>query len=149
MTDPTGIVTDYTYDGATGELDLSQGIELLEVPARGATRAQGDSHLYGDPHYWTDPENAKRMATAIAEKLSMLDPAHEADYRRNLQTFLARFDQKIPEWRSQLAPYQGRELVGDHRAWPYLMRFLGLTMERYLEPKPGIPPTPKQLEFLQ
>lgn len=137
------------FPGATGELDLSQGIELLEVPGRAATRAQGDIHLYGNPHYWTDPENAKRMATTIAEKLSTLDPAHEADYRRNLQAFLARVDQKIPEWRSQLAPYQGRELVGDHRAWPYLMRFLGLKMEQHLEPKPGIPPTPKQLGFLQ
>ena len=44
--------------------------------------------------------------------------------------------------------YQGRELVGDHRAWPYLMRFLGLRIEQHLEPTPGIPPTPKQVELI-
>ncbi|MBI2104532.1 MAG: zinc ABC transporter substrate-binding protein [Candidatus Omnitrophica bacterium] len=137
------------FPGGPGELDLSQGLELLEVPGRGASRAQGDLHLYGNPHYWHDPENAKRMATAIAEKLSALDPEHAGDYRRNLQAFLARLDQKIPEWQSRLAPYRGRELVGDHRAWPYLMRFLGLQMEQHLEPKPGIPPTPRQIEFLE
>jgi zinc/manganese transport system substrate-binding protein len=137
------------FPGAPGELDLSQGIELLEMPGRAATRAQGDIHLYGNPHYWMDPENAKHMARAIAEKLTALDPAHEADYRRNLRAFLARLDQHIPEWRRRLAPFQGQELVGDHRAWPFLMRFLGLRMEHHLEPKPGIPPTPRQLEFLQ
>ena len=137
------------FPGGPGELDLSQGIELLEVPSRAATRDQGDIHLYGNPHYWTDPEHAKQMASAIAEKLTVLDPAHEADYRRNLQAFLERLDQNIPEWRSRLAPYQGRELVGDHRAWPYLMRFLGLRMEQHLEPKPGIPPTPQQVQFIE
>ena len=29
------------------------------------------------------------------------------------------------------------------------MRFAGLTMTQFLEPKPGIPPTPRQLEFLE
>lgn len=52
-------------------------------------------------------------------------------------------------WRQQMAPHQGRELIGDHRAWPYLMRFLGLVMEHHLEPKPGIPPTPRQIELLE
>ena len=30
----------------------------------------------------------------------------------------------------------------------YLTRFLGLTMDRFFEPKPGVPPGPKQLKFL-
>ena len=29
------------------------------------------------------------------------------------------------------------------------MTFLGLKMEQHLEPKPGIPPTPKQVAFLE
>jgi ABC-type Zn uptake system ZnuABC Zn-binding protein ZnuA len=29
------------------------------------------------------------------------------------------------------------------------MRFLGLRVEQFLEPKPGIPPTPRQVEFLE
>lgn len=137
------------FSGGPRELDLSQGIALLEVPSRAATRAEGDIHLYGNPHYWLHPANAKTMAQAIAEKLSTLDPDHAQDYQQNLQAFLARLDEKIPAWQAALAPYQGRELVGDHRAWPYLMAFLGLKMEQHLEPKPGIPPTPKQVAFLE
>jgi ABC-type Zn uptake system ZnuABC Zn-binding protein ZnuA len=128
---------------------MSHGVELLEVPSRASTRAEGDIHLYGNPHYWLHPDNAKIMAQAIAEKFSALDPQHEQDYRRNLSAFLARLDEKIPTWRAALEPFKGRELVGDHRAWPYLMTFLGLKMEQHLEPKPGIPPTPKQIAFLE
>ncbi|MBI3082916.1 MAG: zinc ABC transporter substrate-binding protein [Candidatus Omnitrophica bacterium] len=135
--------------GAAHELDLSRGIELLEVPSRPLSRLEGDIHLYGNPHSWLQPENAKTMARAIAEKLSALDPAHAGDYRKSLDAFLARLQEKIPAWRTRLAPYQGRELVGDHRAWPYLMAFLGLTIEQHLEPKPGIPPTPKHVAFLE
>ena len=65
-----------------------------------------------------------------------------------MEAFLTRLDQRIPEWRARLKSYQGRELVGDHRAWPYLMRFLGLRIEQHLEPTPGIPPTPKQVELI-
>ena len=137
------------FPGQSGELDLSQGIVLLEVPAHAVSRAEGDIHIYGNPHYWVDPENAKIMARSIVEKLAGVDPAHAADYRANLDRFLAQLDQRILAWRAKLAPSQGAELIGYHNEWPYLMRFAGLRMERFLEPKPGIPPTPQQLEFLQ
>jgi len=135
--------------GQPGELDLSQGIALLEVPDHPVSRAEGDIHIYGNPHYWTDPENAKIMAKTIADKLSAVDFAHAQDYQQRLQQFTVRLDQKMAEWRSQLAPFQGQELVGYHNEWPYLMRFAGLRMDKFLEPKPGIPPTPKQLEFIE
>ena len=137
------------FPGQPGELDLSQGIQLLEVPAGAVSRSQGDIHIYGNPHYWVNPENGKRMAQTIAEKLSDVDPEHAADYQHNLHTFLARLDQKMTEWRSHLAPYAGQELVGYHNEWPYLTQFAGLRMNHFLEPKPGIPPTPQQIEFIQ
>jgi len=137
------------FPGQSGELDLSRGIALLEVPDRAVSRAEGDIHIYGNPHYWIDPENARLMATAISDKLSAIDPPHGADYHQNLQNFLARLDQKIAAWRLSLKPYAGQELVGYHNEWPYLMRFAGLKMEHFLEPKPGIPPTPKQIGFIK
>lgn len=137
------------FPGGGKELDLSRGIPLLDVPEQAPSRAEGDIHLYGNPHYWTDPENAVTMARAICDKLSSLDPAHADAFRRNLAAFQDRLAQRMGEWRTRLAPYQGRELVGYHNEWPYLMRFAGLTMERFLEPKPGIAPTPRQLELLE
>lgn len=137
------------FPGGEGELDLSRGIPLLEVPDRALTRAEGDIHLYGNPHYWLDPENGKRMAQAICDKLCLMDPAHEQAYHRNLRDFLDRLDRKVPAWKKRLAPFRGREVVGYHNAWPYLMGFSGLTMRYFLEPKPGIPPTPKQVGFVE
>lgn len=135
--------------GGSRELDLSRGIQLLEVPDRPMSRAEGDIHLYGNPHYWLNPENGKIMAQAITAKLSALDPAHTKEYEARLEAWSAKLDAKLTEWRSRLAPYQGQELVGDHKSWPYFMQFTGLRMEQFLEPKPGIPPTPKQVAFLE
>lgn len=135
--------------GSLRELDLSRGIELLEVPTRALSRAEGDIHLYGNPHYWLDPRNAEIMARAICEKLSEINPQHEQAYRQRLAAFLARLEERLPGWRARLAPYQGRELVGYHNEWPYLMAFAGLRLEQFLEPKPGIPPTPKHVEFIE
>jgi ABC-type Zn uptake system ZnuABC Zn-binding protein ZnuA len=137
------------FPGQRGELDLSRGVRLLEVPSGPVSRLAGDIHLFGNPHYWLDPRNARGMAQLIAEKLIALDAAHEPQYRRNLNAFLQRLEHAIPEWQAQLAPHRGEELLGYHNAWPYLMEFLDLKIERFLEPKPGIPPGPKHLAELQ
>lgn len=137
------------FPGAPGELDLSRGIALLEVPTRPMSRAEGDIHLYGNPHYWLNPENVRLMAHAVCDKLCALDPQHQEAYHRNLREFLVRLDQKMTGWRAQLAPYKGREVVGYHNEWVYLMEFAGLQMQHFLEPKPGIPPSPRQVQFIE
>lgn len=135
--------------GGSRELDLSRGIPLLEVPDRAVTRAEGDIHLYGNPHYWLDPRNGVRIAQAIASKLAEIDPAHTTEYQGRLQQFLAKLEPKITDWQAQLEPYRDTELVGYHNQWPYLMAFLGLRMTHFLEPKPGLPPTPRGLKSLK
>jgi ABC-type Zn uptake system ZnuABC Zn-binding protein ZnuA len=65
--------------GATGYIDCSRNIPVLEVPNRQITRADGDVHPFGNPHYMTDPLNAKIVADSIAEGFSRLRPA-DADY---------------------------------------------------------------------
>ena len=137
------------FPGGPGELDLSQGIELLEVPGGAVSRAQGDIHIYGNPHYWTDPNNAIIMAKAIAAKLSELDPAHAAIFDERMRAFTRQLGGQMARWQERLRPFQGQELIGYHNEWPYLMRFAGLRTEHFLEPKPGIPPTPQQIEFIQ
>lgn len=139
----------HAFPGGKGELDLSHGVRLLEVPAGRVDRIQGDIHIFGNPHYWMSPDNIRVMAQAICDKLCAVDPQHEEEYHRNLRDFLGRLDQKTSEWRRELAPYRGREIIGYHNEWPYLMEFAELKMEQFLEPKPGIPPTPKHLGFLE
>lgn len=134
--------------GGKRQLDLSEGIALLEVPDRKLSRAEGDIHLYGNPHYWLDPRNGALMAQAIAGKLSELDPTGEPVYRENLRAFLDRLSAQIDVWRGMLKPFHGRELAGYHNGWVYLMDFAGLRMELFLEPKPGIPPTPRHIQHV-
>ena len=135
--------------GQPGELDLSHGVHLLEVPDHALSRADGDIHLYGNPHVWLHPDNVRVMARAIAAKLSEMDPAHAAEYEANLGAFLVRLDAKQAEWLAKLAPFRGAELVGYHNEWIYFAEFAGLKMPLFLEPKPGIPPTPKHLETVE
>ena len=135
--------------GSAGDLDLSRGIPLLEVPSANVSRAEGDIHVFGNPHYWVSPENGRIMAQTIAAKLSEMDPANQAKYEQNLAEFLSRLDPKIAEWKEKAKPLAGMELVGYHKSWPYLMDFLGTKMEQFLEPKPGIPPSPQQVDFLK
>src|ERR1700724_2872341 len=60
--------------GANGYLDLSRSCQILEIPQGQITRAMGDVHPLGNPHYWLDPENGRRMAKAIQQKLSEMRP---------------------------------------------------------------------------
>lgn len=131
--------------GGSREVVLSQGVKLLEVPDRPVSRAEGDIHLYGNPHYWLDPENGKIMLMHIAKKLSEIDPANTPQYRQRLEEFTGRLDKAIGRWRKTTAPLRGRKLVAYHNAWVYLTEFLGIKTELFLEPKPGIPPTPRQM----
>lgn len=135
--------------GGVRELDLSRGISLLNVPQQAVSRSEGDIHLYGNPHYWMSPENAAIMARSIAEKLIELDAEHAARYRENLAAFLQELNVKIESWKSSAKDLRGKEVIGYHDEWIYLMTFLGMRMDRFLEPKPGIPPAPRQLIELE
>ena len=41
-----------------------------------------------------------------------------------------------------MAPYRGRKVITYHRSWPNFCERFGLVVVDYVEPKPGIPPTP-------
>src|SRR5438067_72515 len=61
--------------GATGYLDVSQGVEILDRPTGNVNRSMGDVHPLGNPHYWLDPANAVRMSIEITKKLTELRPS--------------------------------------------------------------------------
>jgi zinc/manganese transport system substrate-binding protein len=130
--------------GAPGHINCAPGIEFLEVPTS-LDRSKGDLHAMGNPHYLTDPVNARLVIKTIAEGLIKLDSANAATYQANLASFTSRLDAKIAEWQKTLEPYRGRQFIAYHNTWPYFARRFGLRSELFLEPKPGIPPTPAHL----
>lgn len=130
--------------GAPGRIACAQGVPLLEVPAT-LDRSQGDIHALGNPHFMSDPANAKIAAQHIADAFCQLDPKSCAAYRGNLAEFSQQLEKKLMDWRKLLGPYRGRRLVAYHNTWPYFAKHFELNIDVFLEPKPGIPPTPAHL----
>ena len=48
-------------------------------------------------------------------------------------------------WLRQMAPIRGREVVCYHKQWSYFTRSFGISCGVYIEPKPGVPPTPRHV----
>ncbi len=125
-----------------GYLDASQFAQILEIPGGNITRAEGDVHPLGNPHYWLDPENGRRIAKGIAIKLAEMDPPDQAYFQQREQDFEKRLAEAQKRWDAQMAPYRGRKIVTYHRSWPNFAKHFGLDVIGYVEPRPGIPPTP-------
>jgi zinc/manganese transport system substrate-binding protein len=127
---------------APGYLDASQFAQILEKPVGQVSRAMGDVHPLGNPHYWLDPENGRKIAAGIAGKLTELRPEDAAYFQQRLKDFDTRLTAAEKVWDQKMAPYHGRPVITYHQAWPNFAHRFGLDVEGYIEPKPGIPPTP-------
>ena len=128
--------------GGGGFLDASEGVKILEIPTGQLTRAMGDVHPSGNPHYWLDPDNGRIIAKAIAARLSQIDPADKAYFDQRYADFDRRLADAQKRWDAAMAPYKGTKIVTYHRSWPNFTDRFGLDVIGYVEPKPGIPPSP-------
>jgi len=129
--------------GAEGYLDASQGVQKLEIPTGQITRAMGDVHPLGNPHYWMDPENGKRIAKEMVDAFDRLRPGDRAYFDQRLADFNTRLDAAEKRWLAAMAPYKGTKVVTYHRSFPNFAERFGLEIIGYVEPRPGIPPTPQ------
>src|ERR1700724_1900098 len=111
---------------ATGYLDASQFAEILEIPQGTVTRAEGDVHPMGNPHYWLDPDNGRRIARGIANKLADMDTADGAFFQQRFQDFENRLLAAQQKWNGEMKPYRGRKVVTYHRSFPNFAKHLGL-----------------------
>jgi ABC-type Zn uptake system ZnuABC Zn-binding protein ZnuA len=133
-----------------GFVDASQFVRMLEVPSS-VSRAQGDIHPFGNPHYLTNPANGIPAAQAILEGLVRIDPAGRAAYEANFARLKSRLTTSIAGWkkRAEAMHLSGTKVVTYHRSWPYFAEAFGIQVVDFVEPKPGIPPTPSHVVELQ
>lgn len=131
--------------GGDGYIDASEVVEILERPTGPVSRAEGDIHIYGNPHYWLDPLNGKRIAGRIAETFEKLRPEWAAEFEAGRGRFDERVDAALAGWLSRLESYHGRAVIAYHNSWPYFTRRFGIRVAGFIEPKPGIPPSPRDL----
>jgi zinc/manganese transport system substrate-binding protein len=136
--------------GADYYLDASLTARILEMPTGQITRAMGDVHPLGNPHYWLDPDNGRRIAQAIQGKLAQISPADAPYFSERYADFDKRLSEAEKRWDAMVAPYRGLKIVTYHRSWPNFAERFGFEVVGYVEPRPGIPPSPSHtLELIQ
>lgn len=131
--------------GSAGYLDVSRGVEIVDRPAGAVNRSMGDVHPMGNPHYWLDPGNAVRIAIQIVKKLEELQPANATYFQKRLNDYKRAMNEANKRWTAALAPFKGAKIVTYHNSWPNFMRRYGIDVIGYVEPKPGVPPSPSHL----
>ena len=128
--------------GAPGYLDASTVAEILDKPTGPVTRAMGDVHPLGNPHYWLDPQNGRRIAQAIQQKLAELNHDDAPYFAQRFQDFDRRLQEAEKRWAQEMAPLKGMEAITYHNSWPNFANRFGIQVVGFVEPKPGIPPSP-------
>ena len=123
-------------------VDCSRNVKKLEVPTSKTDASAGDVHPLGNPHYWLDPENAQFVLQEIFESLSRISPSDREYFKKNMDEYVRKLNAKISEWTALMKPLQGTKLVTYHTSFSYFANRFGLTVVGYVEPKPGIPPSP-------
>jgi zinc/manganese transport system substrate-binding protein len=131
--------------GGAGHLDVSRAISVLDRPVGSVDRSMGDVHALGNPHYWLDPENGRRIARLFKAKFSELDPKNAAAYAANAQSFENRLNAAERAWAGDLAVIKGKPVVAWHTSWRYFAAYNGMNIVAFVEPKPGVPPSPAHL----
>ena len=96
---------------------------LIVDESAGIERIAGDN-----PHIWLSPQLVKVQAQTIYARLVELDPAHEADYTANLESFLADLDELDASIRTTLSGLESRKFMVFHPAWAYFARDYNLEM---------------------
>ncbi len=87
------------------------------VPAEDRPECAG--HSGEDPHIWSSPRLLAVQARTVAQTLRELDPAHAADYDRNLRALEEKIERADQTIRTILTPLRGKAFFVFHPAWSY------------------------------
>ena len=131
--------------GARGRIEVSRGIEVLEVPTSRVDRSMGDVHPRGNPHFSLDPGLAPIITQNILDGLARIAPENRAAFEANRTAFLAQLDRRMAEWTKVMAPLKGAKVVVYHPDMIYFLTRFGLVQLGTIEDRPGIPPSPQHL----
>lgn len=129
----------------SGHLVLGEAIRPIEVPRGTVTRAMGDVHPDGNPHFTLDPVRVGEVAAVVAARLGELDPPNKDGYARRAKEFRDRLETKTAEWKKRLDAAGVKKVVTHHKTLAYFLARFGLESAGELEPKPGVPPTAKNV----
>ena len=131
--------------GTPGYLELGAWMEPIQIPSVKISRAQGDVHPFGNPHYYMDPIRMGKAAVMIAERLGQIDPKNQKEYAQKGSEIQNRLEKKTLEWKARIEKTGVKKIVTFHQTLNYFLDRFGIQNAGTLEPKPGIPPSPKHI----
>jgi zinc transport system substrate-binding protein len=102
--------------------------DIERMPMEAHQHREEEEHAEGapDPHVWLSPELVKVQSQTIYKALAELDPAHEAEYKANLDAFIADIDALEVDIKATLSGLRSKKFVVLHPAWGYFARDFGL-----------------------
>jgi len=110
-------------------IDAASGIKRRSINGSDHDHPHGDAHndqTRDDPHIWLDPQRARKIAQNMASALIRRDPAHEQDYRSNLQSLVEELEDTHRQIKEKLAPFSGSAILVYHGAFGYFTDAYGL-----------------------
>ena len=131
--------------GGRGRIEISKGVELLEVPSARVDRSMGDVHPRGNPHFSLDPGLTPIITQNIVDGLARVAPESRAAFEENRKKFLSQLEQRMVEWTKAMEPVRGARVVVYHPDFIYFLTRFGLVQVGTVEDRPGIPPSPQHL----
>ena len=135
--------------GRVGYVDASFGIvNVLQKPIGRVDMAMGDVHPFGNPHYFHCLENVGVALENIVTGLSRNDPDNADVYRMNKETYWQEVQTTFKRVKELMKPFRGTKVVTYHQSWEYFAEEFGLKILGYVEPKPGLPATPRHTKDL-
>jgi ABC-type Zn uptake system ZnuABC Zn-binding protein ZnuA len=141
-------IIDGSRNSSLKVIDCSQYVEPLEVPSFKADARYGDLHRFGNPHYWLGPQNVLPITQAIVEGLSAADPEHAELFEANRAEFLDVFEAGLKALQPKIDRLKGVKIVCYHNSWPYFMEYTGMNAVDFIEPFPGVTPSPSHIKDL-
>lgn len=134
--------------GQANVLTLTRLPSLKPLPLR---RLEDASPIPGsmDSHLWLDPDNAIRIAGAIADHLARREPARSSQYHANAARFASRLRTAWQPLRDRIAALPRHDYAAYHDAYQYLESSLGLRFAGSLSVSPESRPGARHLLLMK
>jgi zinc/manganese transport system substrate-binding protein len=136
-------------DGQPGMFYAAKFVKLIGQYEGVITPFSGDVHPEGNPHFHTDPRRLLQVALALRDRLIQLNPSEENSITAQHAQFSQALTDRLSGWEAKAARLKGKSVLTQHATFGYLWDWLSIKSIGDLEPKPGMPPTPKHLERLR
>ena len=134
--------------GTNGYLMASDYVRILEQPHSHVDRSMGDIHPEGNPHVHMDPRNILIVAKELSNRLSKIEPGSSEFFTAQFDNFSERWSEALSRWENEISNLTEYPIVTHHKSFSYFVDWAKLKDVGSIEPKPGLPPTIRDLNNL-